>query len=276
MPRRARKLTPGRSARHLFGAELRRHRKQAGMSLEKLATVVPYSRSHLSRIETAEYMPPPDLPTLLDAAFGSGQLFRRLYEIAQHEAHPDEYRRFMEAEARARRIQSYAGCFIPGLIQTEDYTRTLFRTHAPDRPAGETERMVSRRMARQALLRSGTPPHTCYLIDEAVLRRPVGGTRIWRDQLGAVADLADDSAVAVHVLPFSHGEHALIGGHLGLFTLPNGTVLAFEESITMCRAQESPNKAKRLREAYQELCASALPPQQSAAFIRAVMDELPS
>ncbi|MEU2852483.1 helix-turn-helix transcriptional regulator [Streptomyces syringium] len=63
MARRSRELTPDRSARHLFGSEIRRHRELAGMSLERLAEVVRYSRSHLSRIEVAEH----------HAAAGSGR-----------------------------------------------------------------------------------------------------------------------------------------------------------------------------------------------------------
>ncbi|MGO4428010.1 helix-turn-helix transcriptional regulator, partial [Streptomyces sp. MCAF7] len=75
----SRELTPDRSARHLFGYQLRVMRKQKGWSLEKLASEAHSSRSHLARIEAAEYMPPPELPARLDELFGTGELFAGLY-----------------------------------------------------------------------------------------------------------------------------------------------------------------------------------------------------
>lgn len=94
-------LTPYLSARHYFGAEQRRHREVAGLSLVQLAGIVNSSKSTLARIETAELMPPPDLPDRLDAAFGSDRHFHGLYQLAKREAHPDQYRRFMDSEAQA-------------------------------------------------------------------------------------------------------------------------------------------------------------------------------
>ncbi|MCZ9343044.1 helix-turn-helix domain-containing protein, partial [Streptomyces sp. TRM76130] len=94
-------LDPYLSARHYFGSELRRHREAANLSLVQLAGIVVSSKSTLARIETAELMPPPDLPDRLDAAFGTDRHFHDLYELAKREAHPDQYRRFMDFEARA-------------------------------------------------------------------------------------------------------------------------------------------------------------------------------
>lgn len=174
MARRSRELTPDRSARHLFGSEIRRHRELAGMSLERLAEVVRYSRSHLSRIEVAEHMPPPDLAGRLDAAFGTDGHFERLYSLARHEVHPDKYRRRMELEARARVTREYSGCFVPGLMQTEDYARAIFRSGGRKLTVSRIEELVAARMGRQAMLRADSPPDLSIIIDEAVLRRPIG------------------------------------------------------------------------------------------------------
>ncbi|MEV6775622.1 helix-turn-helix domain-containing protein [Streptomyces syringium] len=276
MARRSRELTPDRSARHLFGAEVRRHRELAGMSLERLAEVVRYSRSHLSRIEAAEHMPPPDLAGRLDAAFGTDGHFERLYALARHEAHPDKYRRRMALEARARLIREYAGCYIPGLIQTEDYARTIFRAGDPKRTEDEVEEMVTVRMGRQTLLQRDSPPDVSYVIDEAVLRRPIGGSDIWRTQLCALADFADDSAAILQILPFEHGEHALLGGHLVLFTLDDDTTIAFEESATTTEALEDPDRVRRHCRAYEMVGACALSPKASAEMINAHVKELAS
>ncbi|MFE5870041.1 Scr1 family TA system antitoxin-like transcriptional regulator, partial [Streptomyces roseifaciens] len=210
MARTPRKLTPDRSARHLFGADLRHRREAAGMTLEKLAEVVRYSRSHLARIETAEHVPPPDLPARLDEVFGTGEHFVRLYGIARHEAHPDKYRRFMELQAQARVIDEYASHVVPGLVQTEGYARALFRVSNPKAAPDAIEEMVTARLSRQALLTAEAPPDLSIILDEAVIRRPVGGPAVMRAQLAMLVELVDTATTTVQVLPFEHGEHALM------------------------------------------------------------------
>src|SRR5579884_3687242 len=111
MARPARPLTPNRSARHFFGAEMRRYRELNDMSLDRLAVIVNYGKSHLHRVENAESMIPRDLPGLLDATWGTDGHFGRLYGLAKNEAHPDKYRRRMELEAQARIIQEFSSCF---------------------------------------------------------------------------------------------------------------------------------------------------------------------
>ncbi|MEU7167691.1 helix-turn-helix transcriptional regulator [Streptomyces morookaense] len=275
MARPGRELKPGRSARDLFGAELRRHREGAGLSLEKLAKVIRYSRSHLARIEAAECLPPPGLAEVLDAEFGTGSLFVALYKIAQREAHPDRYRRGRKMEAKVRCIKEYAGCFVPGLLQTADYARALFRTGDPTRSEGKVEEMVALRMSRQALLQADRPPELSYIIDEAVLRRPVGGGHIWRAQLKAMAAAASSRTHLVQVLPFTHGEHPLMGGHLTLFIAEGGATVAYEETISTSKFLKDPVQVTCHQYAYEMLSACALSPSDSAAFIETVIEEIP-
>ncbi|MCF3104719.1 helix-turn-helix domain-containing protein [Streptomyces roseoverticillatus] len=272
MPRPPRKLTPDRSARHLFGADLRRHREAAGMTLEKLAEVVCYSRSHLARIETAEHVPPPDLPGRLDEVFGTGEHFARLYAIARHEVHPEKYRRRMELEARAKAIDEYAGSLVPGIVQTEGYARALFRVGNPEASPDQIDERVSARMSRQMLLKGEAPPYFSLILDEVVLRRPIGGPSVMRDQLAVLAELVDTARTTVQVLPFEHGEHSLIGGTLTLMTLDDDTNVAYVESIATGFLIEDPETVSARRRSYDLLRAYALSPRESATFIRAVLE----
>ncbi|MCQ8191038.1 helix-turn-helix domain-containing protein [Streptomyces rugosispiralis] len=274
MAARQRELTPDRSARHLFGAELRGHRERAGMSLARLAEVVPSSRSHLARIEVAEYMIPPELPAHLDAAFGTDGLFGKLYALARREVHPDKYRRRMELETRARAIACYAGQLVPGLLQTEDYARALFRVSNPKATVNEIEEKVAARMGRQALLRATPSPHLSVILDEASLRRPVGGAGVMRAQLARLMGLVDTPDSVIQVLPYEHGEHPLMGGTLDLLRLDDGTEVAYEESIDTGQLLEDTETVMARIQAYDLLRAYALSPTQTAAFIRSVMEEL--
>ncbi|KRV47146.1 DNA-binding protein [Wenjunlia vitaminophila] len=276
MARRTRTLTPDRSVRHLFGAEARRLREQANMSLEQLADVVNFSKSHLARIELAEYMPPPDLPARLDAAFDTDGLFGRLYSIARREVHPDKYRRRMELEARARIIEEYAGHIVPGIVQTEAYARALFLASNPKATADAIEERVAARMSRQEVLRSSPAPDVSIILDEAVIRRPVGGPDVMRAQLSLLIDMVDTPTSVVQVLPFAHGEHGLLGGTLTLMTLDDDTRVAYEESIDTGQLLEDPESVSTRHRAYDLLRAYALSPLQTVAFIRSAMETLPS
>ncbi|MET9413894.1 helix-turn-helix transcriptional regulator [Streptomyces klenkii] len=277
MARPARKLTPDRSARHLFGADLRRHRESAGMTLEKLAKAVRYSRSHLARIETAEHVPPPDLATKLDKVFGTGKRFARLYVIArrEREIHPSGYRRRMELETRARVIDEYSGQLVPGLVQTEGYARALFRISNPKASPDVIDEKVSARLNRQRLLQGEAPPDLSMILDEAVIRRPVGGPAVMRAQLGRLIELVDTGTNVVQVLPFAHGEHALMGGGLTLMTLDDGSSIVYEESASSGTLLEAPAAVRVRERAYSLLSAYALSPTQSAAFLTQAMEALP-
>ncbi|MGA6158107.1 helix-turn-helix domain-containing protein [Stenotrophomonas sp. NPDC087984] len=269
---RPRELTPDRSARHLFGAKMRAHRERANMSLGQLKDVVMVSTSHLSRIETADAMPPPDLPRRLDAAFGTDGIFQELYRLARREIHPDQFRRRMELEAQARLIEEYAGQIVPGLVQTEDYARALFEKFDPKATLNEIEELVTARMSRQALLSADPPPDVSLILDEAVLRRSFGGPAVMRAQLARLVDLTLTPTTVVQVLPFEHGGHALVGGTLTLMTLAKGAQVAYEESISTGTLLEDLATVSARRRAYDLLRACALSPSDTANFIRSLME----
>ncbi|MEU0740337.1 helix-turn-helix transcriptional regulator [Streptomyces sp. NPDC006134] len=265
-------LTPYLSARHYFGAEQRRHRESAGLSLVQLAGIVNSSKSTLARIETAELMPPPDLPDRLDAAFGTDKHFHGLYQLAKREAHPDQYQRFMDFEAQAEVIETFVAQAVPGLLQTEEYARAqLGLTEELTRE--RVEELVNARMSRQDRLRSARPPLRWAIIDESVLRRPMGSRECMYKQLARLLEQVDTPDSKVQVMPFGAGAHYLLGGTLTLLTLPNGSTTAYEEGIEVGHLYEDRDSAKKWRRRYEILRANALPPAASAELIRDAMED---
>ncbi|MBA0050183.1 transcriptional regulator [Streptomyces sp. AJS327] len=271
MGAKPRDLTPDRSARHLFGAKLRMFRARAGMSLEGLSHVVNVSKSHLSRIETAEYMPPPELPAKLDEVFGTDGIFEELYSLARREVHPDQYRRRMELEARATDISFYAGQLVPGLLQTEEYARALFRAHNPRATEDEIDQLAAARASRQELLHREPRTYISVILDEAVLMRSFGGPTVMQEQLKVLTENVDTGTTLIQLLPFSHGGHALAGGSLDLLTLENGSVVAYEEGISSGHLLEDTEAVMARGRAYDRLRAHALSPTDTAAHIHGVM-----
>jgi hypothetical protein len=253
---------------------MRRFREEAKMSLEGLGSVVRYSKSSLARFETAETMIPPDLPAKLDAAFRTDGIFGKLYLLASKEIHPDQFRRLMELEARARLIEEYTGQLMPGLMQTEGYARALFKLHKPLSTTEAIEELVTARMSRQALLQADPPRHLSVILDEAVLRRSFGGPVVMREQLGRLLAATHTPTTTVQVLPFSHGGHALAGGSLKLMTLDDGTQVLWEENSISGTMFEDKEVVQARHHTYDLMRAYALSPKESAVMIQSAMEEL--
>ncbi|MFH8365899.1 Scr1 family TA system antitoxin-like transcriptional regulator [Streptomyces sp. NPDC018031] len=268
----SKELTPDRSARHLYGAEVRRLREKAEMSLVRLGEVLKYSKSQLARIEAAESVPPPGLSEALDAAFGTDGHFARLYPLARREAHPRRYRRYMDFEAVARVVEHWAAHVVPGLLQTEAYARELLRCHA-EVTEEEVEQRVAARLGRQERLRGDAPPRVWAVLDEGVIRRLVGGSEVMREQLSALLALVDTPRTKVQVLPFRHGGHSLLGGSLTLLRLQGSMSVAYEEGIEASCLYEDAAEVERRQADYDALRAYALSPRESAALIRSAMED---
>ncbi|MFF1643985.1 Scr1 family TA system antitoxin-like transcriptional regulator [Streptomyces sp. NPDC058240] len=264
-------LTPYLSARHYFGSEQRRHRERAGLSLVQLAGIVNSSKSTLARIETADLMPPPDIPSRLDMAFGTDDHFHGLYELARREIHPDQYQRYMDFEFRSEVIEQYGAQALPGLLQTEEYARTFLRCQE-DLSAEQVEERVTARMSRQERQRSENPPFRWAIVDEAVLRRQMGSPACMREQLASLLEQVDTPNSKVQVMPFGAGLHSLLGGALTLLTLPDGTSVAYEEGIQAGHLYEDPAAVKKWRRQYEVLRANSLPLAESAELIRTAME----
>ncbi|MCX5344044.1 helix-turn-helix domain-containing protein [Streptomyces atratus] len=264
-------LTPYLSARHYFGSEQRRHRERADLSLVQLADILNSSKSTLARIETAELMPPPDIPGRLDAAFGTDKHFHGLYELAKKEIHPDRYRRYMDFESKAEVIEQYGAQALPGLLQTEAYAREFLRCQK-DLSPDQVEQRVAARMSRQERQRSDTPPFRWAIIDEAALRRQMGSPASMREQLASLLDQVDTPDSNIQVMPFSAGLHSLMGGALTLLTLADGTRVAYEEGIQAGHLYEDPSRVEKWRRQYEVLRANALSLPESAHMIRTVME----
>ncbi|MEW1721287.1 helix-turn-helix transcriptional regulator [Streptomyces sp. NPDC093109] len=265
-------LTPYVSARHYFGSEQRRHRERANLSLIQLAEVVNSSKSALARIETAELMPPPDLPSRLDAALGTDGLFHGLYQLAKREAHPDQYRRFMDFESQAEIIENYEPQVVPGPLQTESYARVLLSCQK-DLTREQVEERVAARMSRQERQRSENPPRRWAIIDESVLRRQIGSRECTFKQLARLLEQVDNRDSLVQVMPFSAGPHSLMSGALTLLTSPDGSAVAYEEGIEAGHLYEDRDAVKKWRRQYEALRATALSPTESATLIRKAMED---
>ena len=192
----ARVLDPGSSLLAFFGAELRRRRVAAGMSQDQLGQAINFSAALVGRVEVGERMPSPDLARRCDDVLATGGLFAHLRESMDSDMHayPAWFREFVEREREAASIREFNALAIPGLLQTEDYARELFRAGRPADSDEEISQHVAARLERQRILDRAKPPMLWAVVDEGVLRRQVGGPAcsatnwpIWPNSVGTPA-----------------------------------------------------------------------------------------
>ncbi|MEU6279587.1 helix-turn-helix transcriptional regulator [Streptomyces sp. NPDC047028] len=257
----------------LFGARVRRLRIAAGLTQSELGALAHVVSSRITQIERASGAKPTlELTRSLDVALGADELLIELWPYVYREAFPDWSRRFMEYAERAVVIRQYAAHVVPGLLQTEDYARAVLSLDALLDGEEQLEERLSARMGRQERLSSPDRPELWVILDEAVLRRPIGGSAVMRKQLVRLLDAATERHITVQVLPFDQGGHESMGGSLTLLTMPDGTDVAYTEGADYGQLIEEPADVSRYTVIYDRLRAAALPPLMSLDVIRSTME----
>jgi transcriptional regulator with XRE-family HTH domain len=273
----ARGTSPTLRKRRLVN-ELRRLREVAGLTIEEVGERLECSASKISRIETGRVgVTPRDVRDML-AAYGADDLLLdelvQLAREARRKGWWDEYGdiapgRYIGFEADAEFVRTYQGLMIPGLLQCEEYTRALIREVLPCAAPGEVERRVALRNARQALLREEDPLRLHVVIDEAALRRLVGGPSVLRAQLRRLLEVGELANVTLQVVPFASGGHAAMDGPFVILSFPErlDPDVVYIESTRSGVYLEQPSDVEWYSEVFERLSVTALDEAESAALL---------
>jgi transcriptional regulator with XRE-family HTH domain len=269
--------------RRRLAQELRRLRSAAGLTISDVADRLECSAGKISRIETgAVGAQATDVRAMLDLYGVSGtrrDALGDLVRLARRRAWWQEYAdvvpagssRFFGLEDGAVSIEQHAGPLVPGLLQTPAYARAVIS--APDDvPAADVERRVELRLRRQHLLARPHPPRLHMLLDEAALRREVGGPEVLAGQLDRLASLATQEHVVLQVLPFGAGAYQALGVAFTVFGFadPADARVVYLEQLTGNALLESAEEVGRYRAAFAESADRALAPDRSAELLRAL------
>jgi transcriptional regulator with XRE-family HTH domain len=206
-----RDLDPAASPLHFFGAEVRRAREAAGMTLADLGATVPCDASTVSRIEAGRLHPTDRFVAACMEAFPQLEWLGRFYEDSQmwgDGAIPRWFEDWLNMERVSSTLRTWQPLLIPGLLQTADYARAMYSAGFLSADDGEVDQLVAARMARQCILDRPNPPNLWIVLDEAVLHRLIGTPKTMYDQLLQVADMSMRSYICVQVVPSSTGAHA--------------------------------------------------------------------
>ncbi|MET8449360.1 helix-turn-helix domain-containing protein [Streptomyces sp. NPDC005209] len=278
--------------RRKLGAELRTLRTEAGLTSGEAARLVGWHQSKVSRIETgASGVKSADVRLLLDAyGVTDGELRDLLMVLAgsddvagrHHWWHayrgvlPHTYRDFISLESQASEMRTLETSVVPGLLQTPEYARAVTRAAVNGRDDAEERlaALVEVRLARQDVLRSDPPLELTAVLDEAVLRREVGGPDVMARQLERLMDAARLPQVRLQVLPFAAGAHIGITGPFVIFSFPSTSDLdvVVLDHLTSSLYLERKEDLQAYSEAFNNLQIHALSPEDSLDYIAGIGD----
>jgi transcriptional regulator with XRE-family HTH domain len=274
-------------ARIRLGTHLRQLREKAGMSRDDACAAIRSSASKISRIElgrTAIKMR--DLADLLEL-YGADRAEREsLLALSRHgsvsgwwqdygDSVPAWLKPYLGLERAAKLIRSYDIQLVPGLLQTPDYARAVFSL--PDGLPGErAERQLAVRMRRQEILHRADPPHLWAVIDEAALRRPVGGAAVMRAQIEHLLEISQLRHVNIQVLPFRAGGHTAGGGPVILLRFAGDQLpdVVYLEQLASAIYPSSPAELAFYWDILNQLATKADPPIASAMILDQIRREL--
>ncbi|MFY1691004.1 helix-turn-helix domain-containing protein [Plantactinospora sp. WMMB782] len=251
--------------------ELRILRTARGMTQEEFGKAIKYSGSHVSSVETGQRPPTEDYLDIVDRVCETGGLFSRmLARVNTLEIVHVWLRPWIEIERDAIVLKSYEPLVVPGLLQTEEYARALLRTGTL--PEADLEPQVRARIDRQQVLDREKPPLVFAVLDEAVLRRPIGGPAVMREQLDHLLVMAERPNVNIHIVPAATGAYVGLNGAFAIATLPDCRDLVYLDHQLQGLVSERPDDLLLVREAWEKVRGVALPVQQSIELIREVAE----
>jgi len=286
MPVRPSPTVRGRRLRY----ELRQFRERRGLTIEQVSELSEgdWNASTISRWETGDRrIRPSDLRLLLDIYDVRGEQREVLLTLARQarergwwrsysDAVPEWFQVYLGLEAEAASIHEYGSELVPGILQTADYYRAFMHA-APAAGDEETiERKAAVRLTRQERLTNDDPPDYWAVLNEAVIRRVVGGAAPMRAQLLHIAEMADRPNVSVQVLPFRTGAHAAMDGSftvLGFREATDPDVVYLESQAGSLYLEKAP-EVERYAAVFSYLITKALDPDESRALIARAAAEM--
>jgi transcriptional regulator with XRE-family HTH domain len=256
--------------RQVFGGMLRFYRKRAGLSRADLARKISKSESLISAIELGDRAPTPQVTGDLEVALSTDGVLPRLRdEIGNglsYQTFPAWFADWVLREAEATNLRFFEPLLVPGLLQTEDYARAVFRTRF--RSTGEEiDEQVAARLRRQEILARDEPPALWVILDEWVLRRPVGGRHVMLEQVNRLVEAARQPHIVMEVIPASVGAHEGLASAFAVADFDDAPSVGYQESARGGQVIEDSKEVASLLLTWDTLRADALPRAASLGLL---------
>jgi transcriptional regulator with XRE-family HTH domain len=274
--------------RILLGSQLRVLREAKGITREEAGYAIRASGSKISRMELGRVsFKERDVIDLLDLYGVDAREVATLVELAREanspgwwhkygDVLPDWFQVYVGLEEAASLIRLYEVQFVPGLLQTADYARAVVRLGQPGAPPEEIERRVSLRMGRQELLTKPGGPRLWAVVDEAALRRPIGGKDVMRAQLAQLIEATREPNVTLQVVPFKSGGHAAEAGAFTIMRFPEPDLpdVVYLEQLTSALYLDKRDDVEKYTEVMERLSVESESPEHSVDILSGMLEEV--
>ncbi|MEU5308780.1 helix-turn-helix transcriptional regulator [Streptomyces sp. NPDC021562] len=264
---------PGTGVVAAFGRQLKLLRTAAGMERAELGGRLGYSASSIASYEQGRRIPPPRFIERADEVLGAGGVLTALKEEVARAQYPAFFRDAAKLEAEAVELHVYDTHVINGLLQTEEYARAVFRMRRPPLDEDTIEQRVAARMLRQEIFARKPSPILSFVIEEAVLTRPIGGRAVTQGQLEQILLFAQQRNVEIQVMPHDREEHGGLAGPFTLIETREGRRIAYVEVQRHSRLYTERETVREMEVQYGILRAQALPPRESLTFVEKLLGE---
>ncbi|MFD8153927.1 helix-turn-helix domain-containing protein [Streptomyces sp. NPDC059720] len=255
------------------GRQLKLRREGVGMRAAEFGTAVGYGEDMVYKIEGGKRIPRQDYLARADEVLGAGGLIAATWEDVKRVRYPKRVRELAKLEEQAVEIGVYECNSVHGLLQTPDHARALFEAAQPPYSPEDVERMVAARMARQTVFARDPAPSLHYVLEEAVVRRRVGGRMVCRGQLERLLEVGHFRNVTLQIMPTVTDAHPGVDGKIELLKFPDGSAVGRSDGAFNGRPTTDPKQLRILELRYGTIRAQALPPRESLAFIEHVLGE---
>lgn len=253
-----------------FGRELRRLRQRADLSMNQLAEALGCTPQWIHQLEKTDKSVPEQMSLDLDTYFKTDGwkdddgLFHRIYgalrRAGQRRVLRPGFKNYVEHEGKAIGVRCFAAQVVPGLLQIEGYARGIMD---PSESAGIQQARVAGRMERQAILIREKPPMAMFVLDESVLRRPVGGPKVMVDQIDHLIGLAQSPRVQVRITTFEKVTPVALGGGFILLSFEKDADLMYSEAGRIGYLVENRDAVFKAGVDFDTMMGEALPQSES-------------
>ncbi|MEU6759741.1 helix-turn-helix transcriptional regulator [Streptomyces sp. NPDC046685] len=256
-----------------LGRQLRAWREEAGIRAADFGTAVGYGEDLVRKVEAGKRIPRPEYLDKADEVLRAGGKLAAMKADVEQVRYPKKVRDLAKLEGRAVEISVYSTHVIHGLVQTPDHARALFEMRQPAYSQDEVERFTAARVARQSVFNRTPAPTVSFVHEASALRRPIGGTMVWRQQLERLLEVGQLRNVSLQVMPNSREAHAGMDGGIEILKFADGTAVGRSEGAFNGRPVSDPKHLRILELRYGIIRAEALPPRESRDFIEELLGE---
>ncbi|MFG3330651.1 helix-turn-helix domain-containing protein [Streptomyces tendae] len=255
------------------GRQLKLRREAAGMRAGDFGVAVGYGEDLVYKVEGGKRIPRQEYLDRADEVLDAGGLISAAWEDVKKVRYPKKVRELGKLEGKAVEIALYECHIIPGLLQTREHARAVIGAAQPPYSPDDVDRMVAARLARQSVFERSPAPALSFVLEEGPLRRPIGGTMVWREQLERLLEVGRLHNVVLQVMRTHCDTHSGLDGRIELLKFPDGTAVGRSDDAFNSRPIAEPKHLRILELRYGTIRAQALSPGESLAFIEQLLGE---